>query len=173
MGKCKTCGGSTLGDYEYCLKCKPPSNRPRQDSYQRPTGQYGGRSAVPSDCIFKDSFYAQDGYLRREIFIEAAEKMADLLQSEGMTQTSIRHLFNMIKATEMRLKVDKNLPNGFIRENFLKFVTHTEYQFRRGVVRDLFKEFVESHKDLAVKDRKEFRGFVEYLTSIVARMKQK
>lgn len=173
MGVCKQCGKQTLGTYEYCLNCRPKSNNPA------PTGSYSGghrggpSHGLPPECIFKDSFYASDGYLRKEIFMDAAEKMYLVFQSERITQTSIRHLFNMLKSVEMRLKADRDLPLGFVRENFFKFVTHTVYQTNRGILSPLFKEFIERHADLAVKEKKEFRGFVEYLTSIVARMKQK
>jgi CRISPR-associated protein Csm2 len=128
---------------------------------------------VPPECIFKDSFYEADGYLKKEVFMDSAHKMSAIFQAEGMTQTSIRHLFNMLKAIEMRMKADKDLPLGLIRENFYKFVAHTEYQTKRAVIKEVFRDFIESHSDIAVKDKKEFRGFVEYLTSIVARMKQK
>ena len=173
MGVCKKCGKPTLGTYEYCLNCKPMSSKSAPTSGYSAGYRSGSVRGLPPECIFKDSFYASDGYLKKEIFMGAAQKMSLEFQSEGMTQTSIRHLFNMIKAIEMRLKADKDLSLGFVRENFYKFVTHTEYQTNRGVLRPLFKEFIESHSDLAVKDKKEFKGFVEYLTSIVARMKQK
>lgn len=173
MGKCKVCGKTTMGNYEFCMNCKPKSaNPPSSGGYS--TGYKGGSSrGVPPECIFKDSFYEADGYLKKEIFMDAAEKMATIFQAESMTQTSIRHLFNMLKAIEMRMKTNRDLPLGFIRENFYKFVTHTEYQTKRAVIKDVFRDFVESHSDIAVKNKNEFRGFVQYLTAIVARMKQK
>ena len=79
----------------------------------------------------------------------------------------------MIKSIEMGLKADKRLPLGYVRENFLKFVTHTEYQIKRGVVPGIFGRFINAHREIAIKSKEEFMGFVQYLTSIVARMKQK
>ncbi|PKK82044.1 MAG: hypothetical protein CVT49_15780 [candidate division Zixibacteria bacterium HGW-Zixibacteria-1] len=168
MGKCKVCGGNTLGDYEYCLKCKPSTGRQRgyaPQSRERP--------GLPSHCVFKDSFYEPDGYLKREVNIEAAEAMSEILQRERMTQASIRNLFNSVNSIKMKLKTDRDLPSGFIRENFLKFVTQVEYQSKRDVIPEIFRIFVEIHTDLVVKDKKEFLGFADYLTAIVARMKQK
>ena len=168
MGKCKICGKNTLGNYEYCLNCKPSSGR------QRDYGpQSRERPGLPAHCIFNDSFYAADGYLKREVNIEAAEAMSEILQRERMTQASIRNLFNVISSMKMKLKADRDLPPGFIRENFLKFVTQVEYQTKRGVIPETFRKFIEVHTDLAIKDKKEFLGFADFLTAIVARMKQK
>ena len=57
-------------------------------------GPYPPSADVPKECIFT-TFYTSSGYLRREIFIEAAEKMSRLLTNERMTQSSFRSLFNM------------------------------------------------------------------------------
>lgn len=173
MGKCKSCGKETFGNYEYCMNCKPKSNNPGSSGVYSTAGQRF--SALPAECVFKDSFYEPDGFLKRAIFIEAAEKMAQRLQAQNppMTQTAMRQLFNMVKSIDMGLKAKPELPIGFIRENFLKFVTQTEYQAKRGVVCELFREFVIAHEDIATKDQKEFRGFAEYMTAILARMKMK
>lgn len=173
MGKCKNCGKETLGGYEYCLQCARASRKPRQSSDRAHQTRRDYGPSVPAECIFGGGFYGNDGYLRKEIFMDAAEKMARILQSKRMTQASIRHLFNMVKAVEIRLKADRNLPMGFVRENFFKFVRQTDYQVGRGIIPGIFRELVDAHKDIVVKDKEEFKGFVEYLTSIVARMKQK
>ncbi|RKX19780.1 MAG: hypothetical protein DRP26_02850 [Candidatus Zixiibacteriota bacterium] len=181
MGKCKICGKQTLEGYDLCPQCGSESQKSKKENpgkyYSQPRRKYYDKSykepQIPDSCVFKDGFYNEDGYIKREVFIESAEQMSDILQRKRMTQASIRHLFNMIKSIEMRLKADRDLPLGFIRENFYKFVTHTEYQVKRGIIPEVFREFVDSHKDIAVRSIDEFKGFVQYLTSIVARMKQK
>lgn len=183
MGKCKNCGKEALPGQEYCMMCKNTQsntnpNRARHGNSSPGRGREGYSRgtddvSIPNICLFRDSFYDDDGYLKREIFLEAAEAMARLLQENSMTQTSLRHLFNEIGFIRSRIKSDRNLPLGFIRENLLKFVVHTEYQTRRNVTKECFKRFVDLHKDLAMKDKREFLGFAEYFTSIVARMKQK
>lgn len=184
MGKCKICDGNALPGQEYCLMCRPnspnPGSRDREpgrDSRRGPGGGPGRRSyppnrGIPDKCIFKDSFYSPDGYLKSEVNIEAAAEMARVLEQEDMTQTSIRALFNFVKSIEQRLKSQRELGQGFIRENFSKFVTQVEYQLKRGVIKQGFKSFVDAHLNLALKSEKEFEGFIAYLTAIVARMKQ-
>jgi hypothetical protein len=180
MGECKICGRETLPGQVFCMQCKPSGNRnARPGKFDRSPRGRDFRPRIPYECLFKDSFYADDGYLKREVFLEASEKMARILQDPRMTQrvimtqTSIRRLFNSIKDAENRLKSDRSLSLGFVRENFAKFLRDTEYQVRRGIVPEVFGEFVNAHKEIGVKSKEEFRGFVEYLTSIVARMKQK
>ena len=173
MGTCKSCGKQTFGNYEYCMNCKPQGQKSSQGGGYRSRDDHRETSELPAECIFTDSFYESDGYIKGEVYTDAAEKMARLFQREYMTQTSLRHLFNAVNAIKMKLKSDRSTPQGYIRENFLKIIAHTEYQAKRGVVKEVFRKFMDTHKELAIKDRKEFLGFADYFMSIVARMKQK
>ena len=47
------------------------------------------------------------------------------------------------------------------------------YNVKRQVLHPVFQEFAERHLDVSTKNKKEFLGFIEYLTSIVARLKSK
>lgn len=173
MAKCKNCGKETLLGYEYCPQCAAAHRSPIQDRHSRNRTQFRGQGGLPESCIFKESFFDDDGYLKRDVSMEASERMARLLENEGMTQTSIRNLFNMIKNADMRLKSDPDLPLGFVREQYSKFVTQTEYQFKRGIVKKNFRDFVVAHEGMAIRNRKEFQGFVDYFAAIVARIKIK
>lgn len=127
---------------------------------------------MPANCVFR-TFYGEDGYLKREIFIESAGKTARIFENEGMTQTSFRSLFNMLKSMEQRLKAGK-IPQGEVDEAFLDFIRQVEYKTNREVLKsDIFRKFVNAHKDIVLGNEKEFKGFVEYLTSILAYMKPK
>ena len=127
------------------------------------------------------SFYGVDGFPKREIYIEAAETAARTFERaptsdrKGMTNASIRRLFNMLKQTEQRIQGERDGQQAFglARTAFYEFTRQVEYQVRRQVVPDVFQEFVKAHLNLSTSSTKEFRGFVEYLTSIMARMRQK
>lgn len=180
MSKCKVCGKDTLPGYEYCIRCNPDKGKKEKDvGYQQQRSGRGDRRGgtpydrIPDECIFRHGFYDPDGYLKREVNIESAEKMAYILQDKGISQTSVRQLFNSIKHTESMLISRPEMETGFIREKFGKFVTDVEYQSKRGVIPFLFKDFVRAHLDIAESSVKEFKGFVAYLTAIVCRMKQK
>lgn len=159
---------------------------PPQTTGQRPQhdgGKYRAGKTAPMrastdwhDCVF-DSFYVE-GYKRREIFIEAAEKMANIFSGESMTRTSIRRLFNMLKATDREISVNRNFPLAKAAERFYEFHRLVVYNnSRKGtkgkLIPDVFLQWVESHRDTVVGSTLEFTGFVEYLGSIIARLKDR
>ena len=183
MAQCKECGANTLPGQEYCMNCSPSRGNPGHRNPGRGNPRAGGsrgrggrgqqQAELPSECILSDSFYEADGSLKRKVNIDAAEKAAECFRTARMTQTSIRQLFNHLKGTEMQLRAKPDLPDGFVRERYDTFLTQTEYQVRRGVIPSVFAQFVRAHKDVAVQNKKEFVGFVKYLTAILARMRVK
>ena len=142
-------------------------------------GTYAGRAktgppmrTIPAGCTFT-TFYGEDGYLKRAIFLESAEKMTEILESAKMTMSQIRSLFHMLKSASNALKADRKAKFGEARNTFYEFVRQVDYQRKRGHIPDVFVKFVRDHTDVATKDAREFEGFVQYLTSILARIKQK
>jgi translation initiation factor 2B subunit (eIF-2B alpha/beta/delta family) len=163
--KCQKCG-KPLKDpkYKLCYECNQKARSEQAE---------GGKSlALPASCVFQ-SFYDDRGHLRRQIFIEAARELSDLFMKANISQTSIRNLFNLLKDMANRLQADRNLDFGIAQETFYRFVRQVEYNVKRQVLNPIFQEFAERHLNVSTKDRKEFMGFVEYLTSIVARLKSK
>ena len=127
---------------------------------------------VPTECTFT-TFYNEDGNLKREIFLESAERMTEIVESSRMTVSQIRNLFHMLKSASNVLKADPKADFGATRQTFYEFVRQVEYQHNRGHIPEVFVKFVRDHVDVATKEPREFNGFVEYLTSILARIKQK
>jgi CRISPR/Cas system CSM-associated protein Csm2 small subunit len=181
MGTCKECGKNAFEGYEYCPQCYQAMKGSRGGG----GGQRGGQSRgggyrqddrphrdPPGKQYFQTSFYDQDGYLRREVNIEAAEEAVRVFRD--MTQSSIRQLFQMLKSVEARLDtMEPGKRAGFIREQYGKFVSQVEYQSGRKVIPFAFKDFARAYYDIASSSEKEFRGFVQFLTAILARMKTK
>jgi hypothetical protein len=128
--------------------------------------------ALPVNCVFQ-SFYDDRGHLKREIFIEAARELSELFMKANISQTSIRNLFNLLKDMANRLQADRSLDFGAAQETYYRFVRQVEYNVKRQVLNPIFQEFAAGHLDVATKDRGEFLGFFEYLTSILARLKTK
>lgn len=147
----------------------PPQRHPQQQG--RPTDH------LPEVCIIRSSFYVdkENKCLKEEIFLNAAEEAANTFAGgrRAMTQSSLRAMFNMLKAMDNRLKVEKEIPICKIREEYLKFHRWCIYQERREVIPYTFLQFAKEHLEVATSDVDEFHGFVEYLTSIMARMKSK
>lgn len=130
---------------------------------------------LPPECVFK-TFYDDKGFLKREIFIESAEKASKVFMDAGISQTSLRNLFHLVKSMDNRQRSEKNLDFGIVRETYLKFHRQVVYNANRKgdkgpLLHPVFKEFADKHLDVVTKDGREYSGFVEYLTSILARLK--
>jgi hypothetical protein len=163
--KCQNCGKPVKDvKFKLCFECNQKAKSGQ--------GETGKAMALPQNCVFQ-SFYDDHGHLRREIFIEAARDLSELFMRANISQTSIRNLFNMLKDMANRLQADRNLDFGIAKETFYRFIRQVEYNVKRQVLNPIFQEFAERHLEVSTKDRKEFLGFVEYLTSIVARLKSK
>jgi RecJ-like exonuclease len=163
--KCQKCGKPVKDPkYKLCFECNQKARSGQ--------GETEKAMAFPPNCVFQ-SFYDDHGHLRREIFIEASRELSELFMRANISQTSIRNLFNMLKDMANRLQADRNLDFGIAQETLYRFIRQVEYNVKRQVLNPIFQEFAERHLAVSTKDRKEFLGFVEYLTSIVARLKSK
>lgn len=118
------------------------------------------------------SFY-ENGFLRKEIFLDSAAEMARLFEENKMSQGSFRSLFNLLNFVDKKISADPKLPLPYVREQLYRFVTLCEYQHKRRVIQLEFLMFVKAHLSVAEKSKEEFHGFVEYLKSIMARMRAK
>jgi CRISPR/Cas system CSM-associated protein Csm2 small subunit len=163
--KCQSCGKPVKDPkFKYCWECD-----------QKMKKEGGGEPqtvSLPRECIF-ETFYDGKNHLKREIFIESADKASGVFMSANISQTSLRNLFHLLKDMANRLQTDKKLDFGVAMETFFKFHRQVVYNVNRNLLHPVFKEFVESHTNVATKSREEYLGFVEYLTSIVARLKSK
>ena len=163
--------GKPLKDqkFKFCYDCDQEIKKEGARDFQT--------ISLPKECFF-ETFYDAGNHLRREIFIGAADKASGIFMNANISQTSIRNLFHLLKDTANRLQAEKNLDFGVAKETFYKFHRQVVYNVNRKgdkgpLLHPVFKEFVESHLDVATKSREEYLGFVEYLTSIVARLKSK
>ncbi len=166
---CEKCGKKFEAKQTFHKLCP---NCYRGGTPQNKAGVGPAPKTVPAECTFA-TFYGENGNLKREIFIESAEKMTSILEDASMTMSQTRNLFHMLKSASIVLKADPKADFGATRQTFYEFVRQVDYQHKRGHIPDVFVEFVRDHVDVATKDAKEFEGFVEYLESILARFKQK
>ncbi len=150
----------------------PQPNYPHSGNRQRSTPD---QDELPPECIIKGSFYDEQGCMKEEIFLTAAEKASQCFRD--MSQKSIRTMFKALKATERKIKTGK-VDACPIKDDLNKFYIFCRYQSSRKrenkfIVTPQFLKFVEGHLELAKRNGREFLGFLQYLTSIMARMKMK
>ena len=169
--KCQKCGKPVKDPkYKLCYECS-------QKQREGERGESRQEISLPQECIFR-TFYGENNFPRREIYIEGAEKASEAFTRAGITATSVRNLFYPLKEMANNMKTNKNLDFGFAKDAFLKVHRQIVYNVNRKgdkgpVLHPVFKEFVDKHLDLVMSKKEEFLGFVEYLTSIVARLKSK
>ena len=168
--RCQKCGKPVKDPkFKLCFEC---NQKAREGG-----GELPHDLSLPPECVFQ-TFYDSNKNLKREVFIEAPEKAAQIFMNANISQNAIRNLFNLLKDTEKRIKADKKLDFGVAKEVFYRFHRQVVYNVgRKGdrgpLLHPIFKEFVDKHLDVATKSGEEFLGFVEYLTGIVARLKTK
>ncbi len=123
-----------------------------------------------------NSYFDEKGHLKREIFIEDAKRLAEKFANDGLKHTALRHFFQKLRDIEFKLKRQKCFDS--IKDDIYGLVPLAYYQYNRivnnrRVIPESFKNFIEENVNLAVKSEENFRGFVEYLKSILAYSKER
>lgn len=166
-----------------------PTPRPAPSPSRTPSPPAGGSPVPPNPSptprfsnkfVIAGSFYDESGFLKREVFIETAEAIADRFKEAKLTQTSLRRLFGPLKAEQNRLRLNSpTSPQAFgpAREALYRLIPLVESYTKREIHRrtdfSVFLQFLREHCDLACKEAREFIGFVELFTSVIARLKPK
>ncbi len=160
-------GGSSRGQEDRSRKERTAEERQRRTNAPRQD------PAIPAECVFQ-SYYGEDGTLRREIFIEAAERVARLFNSrEGNVRPFALRLFlNRVKAIERDLRAKKCTMEQ-AREKLYIVRRDAAHQVGRRTMGQVFVEFLNKNLETALKDEREFRGFVEYFASVAAYCRQR
>jgi len=172
---CTNCGREFIPEEPMQLLCpdcarKLGSNpgRGKGDRYK----QKGVRSEIPAYCFF-DSFYDDNGKLKKEIFLDAAKTVAEIFERNRITASSLRKFFSIVKAIDQRLSANPKLKIEDVRDSFYKIIPLVNYQYKRGVIKRVLVDFLEGNFETAIKSREEFKGFAHYFTSIICYAKQK
>jgi len=164
--KCPKCGGRKKPEFQICYNCSQSGG----DRNFR--GDFSSGSSLPDKCIF-DTFLNDAGLPKKELYLDSAEEVSRILEGLGMSQGQIRQAFYMLKSMELRIRSERDLSLEVVNNAYYQFARQIEYQLKRGMIPSQFAEFVRRHLEVATKNKAEFKGFVEYLTSVMARMKTK
>ena len=169
----KNAGGARSEDSQAAPEGRPQRGRPADGRQNRAGGPQRQELAIPPECVFP-TYYGEGGTLRREVFVEAAEKVARLFNNRdsNVRPFALRLYLNRVKAIERDLR-NKACTFDQVRERLYAMKRDAAYQVGRRTLGPVFSDFLGKNLDLATKDEKEFRGFVEYLTSVVAYCRQR
>lgn len=130
-------------------------------------------SNLPSECIF-DTFYQdpEKTKLKLELFFKAPQELANflaLLPRKKLSSKQLRMIFTAFQKFAVPLEKERidfeqaKIEFGkFYRERIERQINRRESPLPREM-----KIFVDQHKDLIMKDKREMLGFYEYLYSLV------
>ena len=129
------------------------------------------RTRLPG-WYLRQGYFDGKGKLFPELITGGVENLARMLVSQAdLTTHQLRRFYNMAKRLEWasssgdfeEVKLGLQKLKAFAAD----FVARAEGE-RRREGREMFKEFIERNVDLATKDEKHFKAFIEHFQSLVA-----
>ncbi len=146
--KCEICGASIAPKFLYCRECN--------DS-----------KWFPETLKIDHTFY-KNGILRREVFVEIPEKISKLFSNGNMGMNKLRAFFCMLRNAYDALNLDKKLTFEGIKPRLWAIQRAVEDRTRRGVTPESFRQFVIHYLEIALQNKDELYGFVEFFRSVIA-----
>lgn len=126
--------------------------------------QAGAR--LPKEALFPDTFY-EAGQLRQELFFDAPQILADCFKRADLKSSQFRQVYQAFLGFAGPLR-DGRLSFNAARERFgVFYVERIVRQTERGMLPAIVKEFVDAHRDAALRTREEMLGFFRYLTNVL------
>lgn len=140
---------------------------PRSSGGVRPGGGYADSARLPKETIFADTFYGDDGQLRQELFFAAPEALADCFRRAELKSTQFRQMYQAFLGFAGPLR-DRRLSFSAARERFgVFYVERIVRQVERGVLPSVVKEFLDAHRESALRNEKEMLGLFRYCTNVL------
>lgn len=164
--ECPQCGGRKKPEFAVCYDCHQRQRSGGQPPRGGNTAAADPPSTLPRECVF-DTFYGADGKLRRELFYNAPQQLAAILKTAQLKPHALRLLYQGFLSFAAPLR-DNRLDFETARERFgIFYVERVIRQAQRGFLPPLMKDFVDAHRDLALKSREEMLGLFRYLTNVL------
>ncbi|RJP30175.1 MAG: type III-A CRISPR-associated protein Csm2 [Candidatus Omnitrophota bacterium] len=138
-------------------------NNPRRDSREQ--------QGLPKPLKL-DQFFSSSGAVRREIYMETAEGIAQIFNQEQLTTASVRRFFESVRAAYERFTDDPNKNYEKAMESIYRLLPIAEKSEERDITKRCFTEFMKHYIDLTSKDKKNLKGFKELFMSVVGYMKK-
>jgi len=127
----------------------------------------GRREVVLPEGYLKLGYFGEDGHPRKEILIEEARAMAELLANSDLAAGKLQGLYTRVRILKDR--VNQTGDFAAIRSDIYGLLTDAADSTGRKITPEVFLRFVERNVELATVDAKSFReGLVEHLRGVRA-----
>jgi CxxC-x17-CxxC domain-containing protein len=167
-GPCSTCGRPARLTFvprdEKTVLC---SDCHHQRQGRKPSP--GGARSKPQlpEGYLQLGYFDREGHLRKEILIDEARAVAEVLVQADLAAVKLQSLYNRVRILRDRLNQSGNFValNSAIHSLLIDAVDSTG----RGVTPNVFLQFVERNVERAAVDAASFKeGFVEHLRAVRA-----
>jgi CRISPR type III-A-associated protein Csm2 len=116
----------------------------------------------------KGGYFDENNKPRRELYIDWAKYIAEEFYRQGVTRASLRRFYAQVKGIEPSLKKENDFKNNKHRLYPLFPLANYAVNREENHLPVIFKDFFEKNLELALKDNRHFKAFVDHLQSIVA-----
>lgn len=136
-------------------------------------GNRGGPQGLPQELKL-DHFYTESGSLCPDVYLETAEKIAQIFVREGLKVSSIRRFFEAVRAAHEQYTQDPDPDQKFDRAmvSVYRLRPLARYSEERDVTKRCFTDFMEHYIQLTAKDGRNLKGFKELFMSVVGYLKK-
>lgn len=138
-------------------------------SSQQPNPSSKGAKGLP-DGYLEDGYFDTQKHLKREYIVEYAHDIAQRLaydKYKPMSAAGLRRFFTKVRFLERKL-LTKGDFNTIVPE-ILALIPYVHNAKTRGVVPNLFQEFIEKNVNTAVESKDAFcKGFLKHFEYVVA-----
>lgn len=167
-------GGGAMADYRGGPnRGGPPGGQPRGNppgGGYRGGGYQGGRGDVnlPQHLLL-DSFYDGEN-LKREVFRDIPEQIANTFKDADMKSTSLRRFYNVVRRAYDKYRFSDAHDFAPSRELIQSLDHLASYSQTRDVTKPCFTKFIKHYIDIAEKSPENLRGFKMLFESVIGFM---
>ncbi|SCW56149.1 Protein of unknown function [Paenibacillus tianmuensis] len=117
----------------------------------------------------EDGYYDKKGYLRREIIVEHAEEVADMLAEKELTSATLHRFYNMVLGIVQKFRTTGEYDR--VRPQIDELEKFAAQAMKRKASKPApveFKQFIQKNVTLANKSEEGLLGFFQHFQSVVA-----
>lgn len=138
---------------------------------RRGGGGHGRQDRRRPDYSAMTEYYDDKGRLRREVFIDWPQALAENLR---ISRTNLRRAYDYVSAMRFRIQAGKEDSTKVIQEGMGRLLRFVQYQAGRERAWEEAKNFFESQVKAVLNkgDVKQFEGFYELFQSTMAYLRR-